>query len=319
MERLQFLQNIDIGISISEHKELANLGFSYMHVQDALVEISRYILSCGGNLSYGGNVNYQPEFNFVEVLFQLVAAYNKENKKSVERIKNYCAFPMYNKITPEQKRDYEEVARFIYIQPPEDLEIAEKLVKSTTKHKQLMKQIDALFKAENVNDNYVWARTMTEMRMQMNQDVQAKVVLGGKKSGYKGIYPGLVEETYYTLKTKKPVYLIGAFGGCSQVIIDALQGGTPKELTDKFQFESNDYKELVAYYNEKVKSIDYLELIDYEKLTTFFHKKGKENETYGLNNGLSKKENEKLFTTIHIPEMIGLILKGLKTVFSKQQ
>ena len=49
------------------------------------------------------------------------------------------------------------------------------------------------------------------------------------------------------------------------------------------------------------------EIIDYEKLLKFFQEMSIE----GLNNGLNGQENNQLFNTIHIKEMLSLVLKGL--------
>jgi len=54
------------------------------------------------------------------------------------------------------------------------------------------------------------------------------------------------------------------------------------------------------------------ERIDYEKLVDFFNQRGID----GLKNGITAEENEWLFTTPHIPEIIALVLQGLITVRS---
>jgi hypothetical protein len=49
------------------------------------------------------------------------------------------------------------------------------------------------------------------------------------------------------------------------------------------------------------------EAVDYIKLTADFEAAG----IRGLNNGLANWENERLFTSTHLPEMIALVLRGL--------
>jgi hypothetical protein len=49
----------------------------------------------------------------------------------------------------------------------------------------------------------------------MNGAIRAHVVLGGKLVGYTGRWPGIVEEAYLLLKAKKPLFLIGGFGGAA--------------------------------------------------------------------------------------------------------
>ena len=54
--------------------------------------------------------------------------------------------------------------------------------------------------------------------------------------------------------------------------------------------------------NERYRSVQ-----NYKALTTEFEKFG----IAGLNNGLNAEENEHLFTTKNVPEMIALVLRGL--------
>jgi len=51
------------------------------------------------------------------------------------------------------------------------------------------------------------------MREQLLVRTQARIMLGGRTTGYKGKYPGLVEEALLTLQAGKPLYLMGGFGG----------------------------------------------------------------------------------------------------------
>lgn len=148
------------------------------------------------------------------------------------------------------------------------------------------------------------------MREKMSLETDARLLLGGRLTGYKGKYPGLIEEAYICLHDEKPLYLIGGFGGCPKAVIEAIHGEHPEVLTTACQIAKNpDYQKFMAYYNTQVKehSETKEEPIDYEALVAFFQQKG----VAGLNNGLSSKENERLFVTPHIPEMISLVLKGL--------
>ncbi|HLC16033.1 MAG TPA: TIR domain-containing protein, partial [Thermodesulfovibrionia bacterium] len=141
----------------------------------------------------------------------------------------------------------------------------------------------------------------------MNDFIHARLLLGGKVTGYSGKYPGIAEEAYCALKAKKPLYLIGAFGGCTKAVIDSLLNGQSDLLNYDFQIQNEDYKAMFTLYNQKIQNVPDEEPIDYKKLVSFFHEKG----IAGLNNGLTEEENKRLFETIHIPEMVMLVLKGL--------
>jgi hypothetical protein len=143
------------------------------------------------------------------------------------------------------------------------------------------------------------------MRERIARDNDAQILMGGRLIGYKGKYPGLVEEAYEIMKASKPLYLIGAFGGCTGAVIEALRGNRASGLTLAEQTANESYRDVVTCYNAHAPSTE--ERIDYEKLTDFFTQRG----IAGLHNGLSEEENLRLFTTPHIPEIIALVLRGL--------
>jgi hypothetical protein len=149
-----------------------------------------------------------------------------------------------------------------------------------------------------------WARSLTAMREQMNGEIHARLLLGGQARGL-GKYPGLAEEALLALRSGKPVYLIGAFGGCAEAVIEALRGNKPAALTLDYQATEEVPRAAIDLYNSQVQPGG--EPIDYPALTADFEKVG----VAGLNNGLTAEENERLFTALHLPEMIALVLRGL--------
>ncbi len=282
----KFLSDYKIGISISESPDISNYGLEFIHMQDVMVEIARYLLVSGASLAYGGDVNYNNKYNFVKLLIDLVSNHNREQKEIQQIIYNYVSYPLYKSIDIETKAKLMDVCNFIEIP-------------YLTKY------------GDNSNDlplvsKYIYARNLTNMRQTMNTDITARIIIGGKTSGYNGMYPGLVEEAYLALQSNKPVYLLGAFGGAASAIIQCLKGQVPKELTTEYQLSTGDYKVFYHFYNEEAKK-EGIDLIDYTQISDFFKSKGVD----GLNNGLCPEENEVLFTTNNFIEAITLILKGL--------
>jgi len=66
------------------------------------IEIARHILAAGGKLVYGGDLR---ENGFTEILSELSYQYavDKKTDFSVTYVENYLAWPIYNKIEPEEK------------------------------------------------------------------------------------------------------------------------------------------------------------------------------------------------------------------------
>ena len=85
-------------------------------------------------------------------------------------------------------------------------------------------------------------------------------------------------------------------------------GITPEELTLDWQIENNSgYKDLLDFCISRdiQYSVDYNLVIETIK-------------SANLNNGLSKEENERLFTTPYIDEVLNLVFKGLKSIFGNK-
>ena len=283
-----------IGISISESENLQDFGFGDVHLQDAAVEFARYLLAGGAKLAYGGDLRIK---SFTDILFELVSNHNKSGLKPFQSIESYLAWPLHLNLTTAQKAEYNLTANFHAVPPPDFLNIANP---------------NTYINPDTSDNRYIWSHCLTAMREEINSNVNARLLLGGKMHGYTGKYPGLLEEAYLALNSGKPLYLIGGFGGCARAVIDALKGGTPAAFTDADQMGNDVYKQMVAIYNEKEaeKSLAEQSPINYDGMVAFLHGKG----VGALNNGLDADENERLFCTPHIPEMVALVLKGLKRI-----
>ncbi|MED3201288.1 TIR domain-containing protein [Bacillus toyonensis] len=289
-DQLDILKSIKVGLSISDSPDLKSYGISDMHLEDALVEFSRYLLVSGAKLMYGGDLRHG---GFTEILHNLVRNYFPEDVQSAHKIHNYQAWPLYLNIPTETRAELNKVVTFEMIEPPENI------------------QKTNIFLPPNCKENRViWAKSLSKMREEMNKNLDVRVLMGGAVQNYKGKYPGLLEEAFLALRDGKPLYLLGGFGGCTRAIIEVLLGNTPEELSEDFQISNMEYLEMVQEYNTK-KEND--EPIAYENMLAFFKEKG----IGSLNNGLTDQENLTLFFTPHIPEMISLVLKGLANVANR--
>jgi len=290
-----FLSDKVIGISISESPDMEQRGLGPMHLDDAMVEFARYLLAGGATLAYGGDLR---EGGFTEILFDLVKTHNLSGKPPFERIINFLAWPFHLNLSTSQKAERKKVATFKPLNPPAYLDV------DKTKY----------IEPDSALNRYIRACCLSFMRQEMNHSIQARIILGGKVTNYSGKYPGLAEEALLALKDNIPLYLIGGFGGCAHVVIRALLGKQPQELTLGSQIAANDaYGELATYYNDHIKILPPAdqEPIDYVRLVDFFNHKG----IQGLDNGLNEDDNKRLFGTIHIPEIISLVLKGLAKLY----
>ena len=274
-----------IGLSISDSVDLPLRGFGPAHLRDAASEFARFLLAAGATLAYGGDLR---QGGFTEVLFELLTAYRAISGEAVDAIQSYLAWPIHLDLDATQRARLKNTACFHPIEPPANLGVdpATKVPPTTPE------------------DRVAWARSLTAMRERMNAEIHARLLLGGQARGL-GKYPGLAEEALLALRAGKPVYLIGAFGGCAEAIIEALRGNKPTAFTLDYQVADSVSGESIELYNSQLLASG--EPIDYKALTAEFEGFG----IAGLNNGLDAAENEPLLTTVNLPEMIALVLRGL--------
>lgn len=286
------LQGLSIGLSISnvDAGELQSLGLSDLHLQDAMLEIARHLLAQGATLVYGGDLR---PGGFTENLLDLVRYHNDALQKHFSPVRNFLAWPLHQTLDADWAASHKDALQIVKVAAPQDLPAALLPVSS-----------DAV-------SSYVWARSLTTMREELVQQTQARILLGGRTTGYKGKYPGLVEEALLTLKAGKPLFLLSGFGGAARAVIQALQGEKPEALTEAYQCRNEAYKNLMTEYNQTIQAQQLgIESIDYPALNQTFADFG----INGLNNGLSKEENHRLFETQNQEEAIALILAGLTRI-----
>ncbi len=274
-----------IGLSISNSPDLPERGMSLEHLEDAMVECARHLLVQGASLAYGGDLR---PGGFTTILFELVRSHNRAGSK--ERIDNFLAWPIHLRLDPASWQEYLDEIHPYRFSPPPDLGVDEKVY----------------VPPDTATGRYMWARSLTTMRQEMNQKTHARVLLGGQVTGFKGKYPGLLEESLLAFRSDKPLYLVGGFGGCTRSIVDALKGKTPEAFTDAFQAKEPLYKAIAERYRADAADKK-TTVIDYAAELQFLQGKG----VAGLNNGLSEDENEILFTSKNLPEIVYLLLKGL--------
>lgn len=278
------LEDFAIGISISVNTDLRKLGYSPMHLQDAMVEISRYLLIHGATLIYGGDLR---DGGYTYLFAELAKQYSSKENYDKERFVNYFAWPIHKKMTRADDLDFkQQKVGTVKLPPPKGVD-ENNLPDSSSKEMKL-----------------VMAKSFALMRKEINARCDARILLGGKTKGYQGIYPGIPDEASLAMRDNKPVYLLGAFGGASSETIKLLRNQSSAELNKAAQLNDKDYADLLSSWNKTEKP-----KVDLDDFYGFFKKYSL--KKFSANNGLDEKENIKLFTTDSLTEIIFYILKGL--------
>jgi hypothetical protein len=287
------LQGMAVAISISKPEADAPAGLSAIHLHSAMIELARHILSRGGTLAYGGDLRERKVYGFTRQLFELVRAYKDLDRPPLARIKNFLAYHAAAELSKEEESMLQDLAEFEKILPDDmakqfNLDIKKRVPVS----------------GETPDEQYIRARCLTAMREAMVPKTHARVVLGGIVSGQQGIYPGILEESYLTLRAGKPLYVIGAFGGCARLVAQAIRDKScPREFTREFQMNDR-LAQLEASYKQYGAGAN---PINYEQCAGVLTGAA----ISGLNNGLSEDENRELFETPDLDRVVGLVIKGL--------
>ena len=282
------LNDAHIAISVSNNDDLATLGIGEVMLRDLTVELSRHILKAGGKMIYGGNLLKEGFTHLFRDLSDQYGKYEKEDQ-DVFYFTNYIAWPLYNQMTVDIQADYlSGRVKMIKAEPST-------FVPDPLKSQFVPPITDEL--------RFYWATSLTTMRKQEEREAKARVLVGGKTSGFRGRMAGIIEEFIIAKEAGHPIYLIGGFGGAAKIlcqIIEKSKGIDSGDLVKK-AFEEPYYESLYKYYERRGEIIDYT-ILDSLTFTD-------------LKNGLTEEENICLFYSVNIMEIVSLVLKGLsKTV-----
>lgn len=261
-------ENRTIAISISESPDMPALGLSEQHLQDAMAEIARHMLALGARLAYGGDLRAG---GFSELLFELVARHRPDvDEQSGTGVYSYLPWPIHMGMEPQEvesaKADLAGVAELICL----DLDGA------------VIPMDVRVTLGTHAATPGEWARGLTSMRRTMQKATDARVLLGGAVAGYRGAIPGIAEEADLTFQARKPMYLLGGFGGCARDIAETI-GVAPK-----WPGSRGDWPGRSKFQN--VKHGDF-------------------------NNGLTPDELELLARTPYVDQAVILVMRGLRHVW----
>ena len=262
MTHRETLSDQAIAISISESSDLSVLGLSNDHLRDAMAEIARHLLALGACLIYGGDLR---DNGFSDLLFELVARHRRDAPGDKVGVVSYLAWPVHIAMSAEELQRYRD-----------ELTGSAELVCLSMEGAPLSAEQRQLLPARKPTKRE-WAVGLTAMRSAMCQATDARIVLGGRVKRYKGIMPGAAEETLITLQARKPLFLLGGFGGCARDIADILGLRSRPAPDDSWQGR--------------------------DEFRRF--------EADDLCNGLTLEENDALAYTAHVDQAIALILRGL--------
>lgn len=282
----RFLDGKKVAISVSESPDASTLGIGKAMFEDLSVELARHLLISGAHLVYGGDLR---PGGFTELFKDLTYQYGIYEKDKMLRnyFTNYLAWPIYIGMSPTTQAEYKS-CRVI-------------CQKATIPNSIPTDLHDIMVPPTSVENLYYWAESLRAMRQEMEANIDARIILGGRVTGFKGYLPGLYEEAINAANAKHPIYLLGGFGGAALRLIKLIKGETTSEKLFEECCSNRSYQEFVSYLDKEKGEMNF------KALDIFV------NNTGVLNNGLSSRENERLFVTTNVTEIIALVLKGLRS------
>ena len=229
------LSNERVGTSISDAPVE---GFANHHIHsDYLVrltqDLARHLLARSATLLYGGDL--RPD-GFTEFILDEARILKDRLEEAAPHVENHLAWPLHVS-DPEMtawRAKYQQVMKTV------EYDIADDVANGIDKR---------VFLPHSTSRNrYIWSRCLTEMREQSISSSTARICAGGRLTGYKGKMPGILEEIVLTFNEKKPIFLLGAFGGVvGDVCKLLLTSDVPERLTENWQISHNaGYSELLS-------------------------------------------------------------------------
>jgi hypothetical protein len=293
---------------MSESSDIQRYGLDNVHLDNAVIELSRYLLIQGANLSYGGHLGKK---GFTDVLFDMVRAHNQRDRsEKIKPIINYSGWPLPAPSVADKAALY-SVGEIRRVERPAGID--------ENTHPDFASDPSYFLAAKSPLHRLAWSLGMTNMRQRQVAESSARIVLGGKtdktitrqpdgstsESWYMSRIPGVLEEVYLSLQANQPIFLIGAYGGAAAMIVDLVLSKSRKEATWDFQKAAPHSDEVRKLYeNQGIPWIDYPEIIG------LLRSKG----PGGINPLLSEAENRELFETIDVMRTIELVIKGLSSL-----
>jgi hypothetical protein len=204
-----------IGLSMSDSADLARLGLAHHHVQLAVRELARVVLVGGGTLAYGGTLK---PGGFTEFLVGELGQYARTGLLD-EAEREPVALLLCLSWQEHRRRSLAELDAL-------DRELGlygelrclgldgQPLVRRDTG-----RGADA---EPAVTDPDTLLRGLTSLREALVRATSARLLIGGRRAGFNGPMPGLMQETLLALDAGHPLYLAGGFGGSTHDLAAAV-------------------------------------------------------------------------------------------------
>lgn len=191
-----------VALSISDSQDLGRLGLTSAHLELVVAEIARAIILAGGIIAYGGRIK---PAGFTQLIVDEVERYGAE-RLSLEL---YIPASEHQQIPIGELEEIDRrlgIAGRLYLLTPdgEPQTVAQRRKDTAAR--------------PTANS----AEALTAMRKQVSERTDARIILGGKLTGFQGAEPGVIEEARLTVQSGKTLYVAGGYGGAASAVAQTL-------------------------------------------------------------------------------------------------
>lgn len=219
------LCGLRLGVSISDSADLGALGLLPRHAELALAEIARAVLTGRGGLVYGGRI--KPS-GFTQFLMHEVERYGSHP----DALWLCLAEPEHRMLSGDELRTLDQGlgshGRVVCLDPGGN-------------------EIDPGASSNGSEPNaehngHSDQRSYSAMRRRITDMSHARVLIGGRLTGFKGAMPGVIEEAVYAVEAGKPLFVVAGFGGAAALVAQALDIDDLEWAADDFPKRPHDHR-----------------------------------------------------------------------------
>lgn len=238
------LTGVLVALSEGDFDDLPQLGFLPEHPRNVIQRCLRYIFINGGRVAYGGDLSASGiTFDVVRACVQaysgtlmnggqppfvhVIAEHLWREKLSIgpdslfDHFGKLCfCAEIWLTFADDQTKKIVARPYFNAMEREVSLRYAQSSEKTVTTQDELNAALPPV--TLDFSQPADRAASLTSMRKLMARDCKLWISVGGKFIDYSGARPGIAEEAIYAIAAEKPVFPLGAFGGCARDIADAL-------------------------------------------------------------------------------------------------
>jgi len=313
-------------------------GIGAEHLREALLQMARPILRAQAAIAYAGYLDPipPPGCNFTLELLNLIREEQQERSTSgstVGGLYNHQAWPLYLNLSREKEAEWITCCHIVRI-TQKMAGIADPLPDHPSEGDEIRRFIHRAFCLSAMR-RFMATGCQVEIEgapttPRVIPPASARIVLGGKLTGFAGIMPGILEEILCAREAPGPcpIFILGGFGGAAGTIARALlEGGVDRDPRFKPEhYATAPANEKKAGFTDLLSHWDSIEkpagsrspAEGFAALRALLGRFGKMPADF-LQNGLTDDDNRRLLTTVDPTEAVRLVLRGFSNLTEEKE